>query len=186
MLKKISTLIRLGILTCIISLVSFPINAEPYLLFYPSNLVIVEIYQLDVDGTIVDISPSNNRLVYDAEDMHSGKHTIKARARKGLWWSEWRVFIFSSISLTWDKNPLNYDVVEYRIYASKISGQYNTTSPLVSVAVPKTTVTAEARMELEYFVVTVVDDRGLESRFSNEVSRTNGPFHLQVYTEEEE
>lgn len=74
----------------------------------------------------------------------------------------------------------------YRLYGSEVSGDFTKgQAPVGSVDGNTTEVTIVVPEELEYFVVTAVNEHD-ESDWSNEVSRTNGPFAEPKYTEEEQ
>lgn len=85
-LKKFASLILLAGAIVLTSTIAF---AEPFLVFKPTNGVVVTEYELDLDGTVITVVPTNGFLVYDLQDVSAGPHEAKARGRKGWWWGPW-------------------------------------------------------------------------------------------------
>lgn len=89
------------------------------------------------------------------------------------WISAFAICLFSvstpaaSVSLTWDPSP-DSSVISYNVYYGVVSGAYTN----VASAGPAITLTISNLVEgvTYYFAATALDDFGLESDFSNEIS----------------
>lgn len=69
-------------------------HAEPYLAYDPNDFLSIESYQVELNGTIIDVKPSavndKARLIYDLIDIPVGANSIRARAKFKFWpWTEW-------------------------------------------------------------------------------------------------
>ena len=68
-------------------------RSEPYLVYNPT--LVVELYQVEVDGSIIDVEPTllsdgNYQLVFDLDVLTVGSHAVRARARYKNWgWVPW-------------------------------------------------------------------------------------------------
>lgn len=71
------------------------------------------------------------------------------------------------VTLAWDANT-EEDLAGYRIYASRVSGQYNY-DPVIDIPAGTETAVIQVPDDVFYFVATAYDTAGNESEYSNEV-----------------